>query len=95
MQRCATCHAAKPTQPGFAVAPKGLLLDTPELIVAGAHKINEQSVVTKVMPIGNLTGMTDAERRRSARGSRPAPRGERVGRRLVQPAPAARGVRIL
>jgi uncharacterized membrane protein len=62
VQRCASCHSEKPTQPGFAVAPKGLMLDTPERIVAGARQIYEQSVVTKVMPIGNLTGMTDAER---------------------------------
>jgi len=60
--RCATCHAAKPTQPGFNDAPKGFVLDTPALIVANAQKINEQAVVSRVMPIGNLTGMTDAER---------------------------------
>ena len=61
-ERCATCHAAKPTQPGFNEAPKGVLLETPAPIVANAQKINEQAVVTKAMPIGNLTGMTDAER---------------------------------
>ena len=61
-ERCATCHAAKPTQAGFNEAPKGVLLDTPALIVANAQKINEQAVLTKAMPIGNLTGMTDAER---------------------------------
>jgi uncharacterized membrane protein len=60
--RCATCHAERPTQPGFAVAPKGFLLDSPERIAAGAAKINEQALVTRTMPIGNLTGMTDAER---------------------------------
>ena len=60
--RCATCHAAKPTQPGFNDPPKGFVLDTPALIVANAQKINEQAVVSRVMPIGNLTGMTDAER---------------------------------
>ena len=32
--RCAPCHAAAPTQPGFAAAPKGLLLDSPEAILA-------------------------------------------------------------
>ena len=31
-------------------------------IVANAPKINEQAVVTKTMPIGNLTQMTNAER---------------------------------
>jgi uncharacterized membrane protein len=60
--RCATCHAAKPAQPGFNDPPKGFVLDTPQLIVANAKLINEQAVVSKVMPIGNLTGMTDAER---------------------------------
>ena len=38
------------------------MLHTPELIAANAQKIYEQVVVTKVMPIGNLTGMTDDER---------------------------------
>ena len=61
-ERCATCHAAKPTQAGFNEAPKGVLLDTAALIVANAQKISEQAVLTKAMPIGNLTGMTDAER---------------------------------
>ncbi len=60
--RCAVCHAANPTQPGFTVAPKGLMLDTAAQIVANAQKINEQAVVTKAMPIGNLTQMTDSER---------------------------------
>ena len=62
-QRCAPCHAEKPTQEGFAVAPKDVKLDTPERIAAGAQKIYEQAVATQAMPIGNLTGMTDAERR--------------------------------
>jgi uncharacterized membrane protein len=61
-QRCAACHADHPTQAGFAVAPKDLKLDTPERIVASASKIYEQAVATRAMPIGNLTGMTDAER---------------------------------
>jgi uncharacterized membrane protein len=61
-RRCAACHADRPTQAGFAIAPKDLKLDTPERIVANAAKIYEQSVATRAMPIGNLTGMTDAER---------------------------------
>ena len=60
--RCAVCHADRPTQPGFNTAPKGLLLETAAQIAANAPKINEQAVVTKTMPIGNLTQMTDAER---------------------------------
>ena len=61
-QRCATCHAEKPTQEGFAIAPKDMKLDTSERIAANAQKIYEQAVATKAMPIGNLTGMTEDER---------------------------------
>jgi uncharacterized membrane protein len=61
-QRCVSCHADKPTQEGFPVAPKDVKLDAPERITANAQKIYEQVVATKAMPIGNLTGMTDAER---------------------------------
>ncbi len=60
-QRCVSCHAATPTQPGFAVAPKGIMLDTPERILATAVQIRLQ-VAARVMPIGNLTGMTEEER---------------------------------
>ena len=59
--RCASCHAQAPTQPGFTVAPKGVMLDTPEQISAHALQIQQQ-VSSKVMPIANLTGMTDDER---------------------------------
>ena len=60
--RCAVCHAESPTFSGFSVAPKGLLLDSAAQIAANAQKINEQAVLAKAMPIGNLTQMTDAER---------------------------------
>ncbi len=60
-QRCAPCHAATPTQPGFSVAPKGVLLDTPEAILAHTALMAPQ-VDTGAMPIGNLTGMTESER---------------------------------
>jgi len=59
--RCAPCHAAAPTQPGFATAPKGLLLDSPAAILMHASVMAPQ-VATNAMPIGNLTGMTEAER---------------------------------
>jgi uncharacterized membrane protein len=62
VQRCASCHAAQPTQPGFAAAPGGVALDTPELIRQHAAKIHQQAVVLKSMPIGNMTNMTDQER---------------------------------
>jgi uncharacterized membrane protein len=60
-QRCAACHSATPTQPGFAVAPKGVMFDTPEQMTLQAPRILEQTA-TRAMPIGNLTGMTEEER---------------------------------
>ncbi len=60
--RCTSCHAASPTQPGFAIAPKGLELDTMEKIQANAAKIYQTTVMTRIMPLGNLTGMLDPER---------------------------------
>jgi uncharacterized membrane protein len=65
-ERCTACHADHPTRAGFAVAPQDVKLDTPERIVTSAQKIYEQAVATRAMPIGNLTGMTDAERAKIA-----------------------------
>ncbi|MBT8433312.1 MAG: urate hydroxylase PuuD [Gammaproteobacteria bacterium] len=64
--RCVACHASQPTQPGFAEAPLGIVLESPEQIVNEAQRI-ATSVQTKYMPIGNLTGMTDQERTTVAR----------------------------
>jgi uncharacterized membrane protein len=61
-QRCATCHSDRPTQPGFASAPAGVMLHSPELIRRHAERIYRQTVQLKAMPIGNLTNMTDEER---------------------------------
>ncbi|MFK7855061.1 MAG: urate hydroxylase PuuD [Granulosicoccus sp.] len=61
-ERCSSCHARAPTQPGFTAAPLGIVFDTREDIVRQAALIHQQTVVTKAMPIGNLTGITDEER---------------------------------
>jgi uncharacterized membrane protein len=59
-QRCVPCHSAHPSR--VAVAPKGVELDTPAEIAARAAQIEQVAVTTKRMPIGNVTGMTQAER---------------------------------
>ncbi len=61
-QRCAVCHAAHPTQPGFAAAPDGVLLDTPQHIAGNAARVDAQAVQSHAMPLGNITRMTEAER---------------------------------
>lgn len=60
-QRCVQCHAAQPTQAGFASAPAGVLLDTPEHLLQHAAKVKE-TVASGYMPLGNITGMTPAQR---------------------------------
>ena len=62
-QRCNVCHSSQPTQPGFMVAPKGVIYDNMAQILAQAALINQQAVVSKVMPLGNMTGITDEERK--------------------------------
>jgi uncharacterized membrane protein len=61
-ERCGVCHSMHPTQPGFSAAPQGIAFDTPAQIVAQASAIEQQAVVLKAMPLGNLTHMTQAER---------------------------------
>lgn len=61
-QRCVTCHAAKPSREEFAQAPKGVLLETPEQVGQHAAKIAE-TVGNGYMPLGNLTHITDEERK--------------------------------
>ncbi len=60
--RCTNCHSRAPTHPAFPAAPGGVALDSDAEIVAEAQRIHQQTVVTRVMPIGNLTSMTEAER---------------------------------
>ena len=59
--RCVACHAGTPTQPGFVEAPLGIVLESSQQILSRAERI-AATVQTRYMPIGNLTGMTDAER---------------------------------
>jgi uncharacterized membrane protein len=61
-QRCVGCHAAHPTQPGFATAPAGVVLDDARGIEQNAQRIYQQAVQLKAMPLANMTNMTEAER---------------------------------
>ncbi len=65
-QRCTACHADTPTQAGFAQPPKGVVLQSAEQVGQHAAKIAE-TVASGYMPLGNLTGITDAERTLIAR----------------------------
>jgi uncharacterized membrane protein len=61
--RCQVCHSATPRYPGFDQPPKGVMFDTPAQIATHAPQIYTQAVASKAMPLGNLTGITDDERK--------------------------------
>ena len=61
-QRCVTCHAPTPTFAGIAQPPAGVVLHTAEAIGANAQRIYQQVVATRIMPLGNVTQITDDER---------------------------------
>jgi uncharacterized membrane protein len=61
-KHCTQCHATEPTHEAFAKPPQGIVLQTIEEISRNAAKIREQVVIQRAMPLGNETGMTDAER---------------------------------
>ncbi|HXI66734.1 MAG TPA: urate hydroxylase PuuD, partial [Steroidobacteraceae bacterium] len=60
-RRCAGCHSVQPTLAGFTAAPNGVLLDTPEHILARTEQMHQQ-LATRAMPVGNVTGITEEER---------------------------------
>lgn len=61
-ERCTVCHSAKPTSPLFSTAPAGIMLDTPQQIQQLAPRIQAQAVASQIMPLGNITQMTQQER---------------------------------
>lgn len=58
--RCTACHSAHPSL--MPAAPAGVMLDTAAEIRSNAPRIILQAVQLKAMPLGNATGMTEAER---------------------------------
>lgn len=60
--RCAVCHSAHPVHDLFDAPPGGIAFDTAEEIRARADQIHAVTVETRIMPLGNLTEMTEEER---------------------------------
>jgi len=61
-QRCVTCHSPAPTFPGITAPQAGVFLHTPGTILQNAQRIYQQVVVTRIMPLGNATQITEEER---------------------------------
>jgi uncharacterized membrane protein len=59
-RHCGGCHGSTPSL--LPAAPKGILLDSAESLEQHADAIHQQTVVLRIMPPGNLTGMSEAER---------------------------------
>ncbi|MDP3809409.1 MAG: urate hydroxylase PuuD [Hydrogenophaga sp.] len=54
-QRCVMCH-------GAALQSKNVRLDSPEAVKQHAQAVYQQVVVSRLMPMNNATGLTEAER---------------------------------
>jgi uncharacterized membrane protein len=61
-QRCVACHSQAPTFAGITQPPAGVILTSADGIVQNAQRIYQQVVVTRIMPLGNATNITDGER---------------------------------
>jgi uncharacterized membrane protein len=70
--RCAVCHSAHPAHELFTAPPAGIAFDSEEEIRARAASIYAVTIETRIMPLGNLTGMTEAERALVGRWARQA-----------------------
>lgn len=61
-KHCVSCHAAKPTSDLVTAPPLGVMLDSHEHARQFAARVKKVAVDAEIMPLGNTTGMTKAER---------------------------------
>jgi uncharacterized membrane protein len=61
-RRCAPCHSLHPSMPGVSAPPAGIVFDTRAKIDLLAPLIKTAAVDSRLMPPGNATHITDAER---------------------------------
>jgi len=62
-KRCVACHAATPSNEDFDAPPKNVKFETAEQILREINRIRQQAVDSDAMPLGNMTDMTEEERR--------------------------------
>lgn len=61
-KHCTSCHAAKPTSDLVSAPPLGVMLETEAEARQFASRVQKVAVDAEIMPLGNTTGMTRAER---------------------------------
>jgi uncharacterized membrane protein len=62
-ERCTTCHSSNPTYPDIDAAPLGVKFDSAQLVVNFSQKIKAMAIDSDTMPPGNVTNITDQERK--------------------------------
>ncbi len=62
LSRCSMCHAEEPFWEGVTAPPLNVRLETPEDIMREISRIETQAVLSRAMPPGNVTEMTEEER---------------------------------
>ena len=60
---CTTCHAREPVSQVFRTPPANMVLETLDDVRRYAPLVEQNAVKTHVMPLGNLSGMSEEERR--------------------------------
>jgi uncharacterized membrane protein len=63
-KHCIMCHSVHPSHAGFDQPPKGVILTSIPDILLHKDQIMAQAVNSDTMPLGNETGMTEAERKK-------------------------------
>ena len=61
-RHCVSCHAAHPTSEAFKAPPLGVMLDSYDHARSFAPRVQKVAVDAEIMPLGNTTGITRAER---------------------------------
>ena len=61
-KHCTACHAEKPASDLVTAPPQGVMLDSYEHARQFAPRVQKVAVDAEIMPLGNTTGMTRAER---------------------------------
>ncbi len=61
-KHCIACHSPHPTNPAFTAPPLGVMLDSYDHARSFAPRIRQVAVDAQIMPLGNTTGITPAER---------------------------------
>jgi uncharacterized membrane protein len=61
-QHCVMCHSNNPSHDAFSEPPKGMVIETLDDVRRHGELIDQFTVKTEIMPLGNDTGMTQDER---------------------------------